>query len=192
MSDDRLGPWQPTSVEERLDRLESYAAIQQLVSRYARALDARDMDTVVSLFSPDVAVGPDRRGRDALKTWMSTLMSEMRTTVHLVANHVIDFQDADHASGVVYCRDELERTDRGEWAVGTIQYWDDYVRVDGEWCFTRRRLHRWYLVDALRRPAPGVGVNDFGDHIRERLLPDAYPSWGAFWDSRAGSTPFGS
>ena len=43
MADQRLGNWQPRTVEERLDRMESYAAIQQLVSRYARALDARDM-----------------------------------------------------------------------------------------------------------------------------------------------------
>ncbi|MFI5040531.1 MAG: nuclear transport factor 2 family protein [Acidimicrobiales bacterium] len=184
MSDDRLGSWRPTTVEERLDRMESYAAIQQLASRYARALDARDMDTVVSLFAPDVQVGVDQRGRAPLKLWMSKLMSQMRTSVHLVANHVIDFDDADHATGVVYCRDELERPELGEWLVGTIQYWDDYVRVGGEWCFDRRRLHRWYLVDALHRPAPGLGVNKFDEQIRERLLPDAYPTWFEFWDTR--------
>jgi len=186
MADQRLGEWRPTTVEERLDRMESYAAIQQLVSRYARALDARDMDTVVSMFSPDVQVGADARGREALKQWMSVLMSQMRTSVHLVANHVIDFHDADHASGIVYCRDELERPDTGEWAVGTIQYWDDYERIDGEWCIGRRRLHRWYLVDWLERPQPGRGVNDFGSHIRERQLPDAYASWGEFWAANRG------
>jgi len=183
--DERLGFWQPSTTEERLDRLESYASIQQLVSRYARALDARDMDTVVSYFNPDVQVGRENRGREALKEWMTTLMSQMHTSVHLVANHVIDFTDADSASGVVYCRDELERTDTGEWLVGTIQYWDDYLRVDGEWCFDRRRLHRWYLVDALERPSPGAGVNTF-DHISERTLPDAYTTWAPFWDTATG------
>jgi hypothetical protein len=164
--------------------MESYAAIQQLVSRYARALDARDMATVVALFSPDVRVG-SQSGRAALQERMSDLMSQMRATVHLVANHVVDFVDADHATGVVYCRDELERVDRGEWAYGAMQYWDDYERVDGTWCFTRRRLYRWYLVDALVRPAIGMGVNDFGEHIREGQLPDAYPSWQEFWDTRS-------
>lgn len=186
MADQRLGTWQPVTLDERLDRIESYAAIQQLASRYARALDARDMDTVVSLFHPDVQVGAEQRGRQALKRWMSALMRNMHVTVHLVANHVIDFNDADHATGVVYCRDELERPERGEWAVGTIQYWDGYERVDGEWCFTRRQLHRWYLADALARPAHGIGVNDFGNLIRERLLPDAYPTWAKFWDTAAG------
>ena len=45
MPDERLGVWTPATIDGRLDRMESYAAIQQLVSRYARALDARDMDT---------------------------------------------------------------------------------------------------------------------------------------------------
>ncbi len=182
----RLGEWTPATIEERLDRMESYAAIQQLVSRYARALDARDMVTVVSMFDPNVQVGADERGRDALQRWMSGLMSQMRTSVHLVCNHVIDFHDANRASGVVYCRDELERPDTGEWAVGTIQYWDDYTRTDGEWCISRRRIHRWYLVDWLERPVPGAGVNDFGSHIRERPLPDAYASWSAFWEAYPG------
>jgi ketosteroid isomerase-like protein len=181
--DQRLGEWRPETLEERLDRMESYAAIQQLASRYARALDARDMDTVVAMFDPNVRVGADRAGRAALKEWMSALMSQMRTSVHLVCNHVIDFHDADHASGVVYCRDELERPDTGQWSVGTIQYWDDYERTAGEWCIVRRRLHRWYLVDALDRPAPGKGVNEF-ELIFERQLPDAYESWAEFWTQR--------
>ena len=181
MVDQRLGVWTPTTMEERIDRMESYAAIQQLASRYARALDARDMETVVSMFAPNVQVGADRSGREALRAWMSELMSQMGTSVHLVCNHVIDFHDADHASGVVYCRDELERPDTGEWSVGTIQYWDDYERIAGEWCITRRRLHRWYLVDALDRPGAGKGVNEF-ELIHERPLPDAYASWAAFWE----------
>jgi SnoaL-like domain len=179
--DERLGSWQPGTLEERLDRMESYAAIQQLASRYARALDARDMDTVVSMFVPNVRVGADAVGREALKAWMSGLMSKMGTSVHLVANHVIDFESADRATGVVYCRDELERPDRGEWSYGTLQYWDDYERIEGTWGFTRRRIHRWYLVDALDRPAAGKGVNDFGDVIQERKLPDVYDTWSDFW-----------
>jgi len=183
--DERLGEWAPVTIEERLDRMESYAAIQQLVSRYARALDARDIDAVVSMFSPQVQATSDESGRDALVRYLSVLMSRMRTSVHLVCNHVIDFHDADRASGVVYCRDELERPDTGEWVVGAIQYWDDYARIDGTWCIVRRRIHRWYLTDWLERPTPGAGVETF-PQIRERLLPDAYHSWHAFWEANPG------
>ena len=157
--DSRLGQWQPQSVEERLDRMESLAAITQLPARYAQALDARDMDALVELFHPDVQVGRDRAGRSALKEYFTELMARFGVSIHLVANHIVDFIDADTATGVVYCRDELGDVDGDGWRVGAIQYWDDYERVRGEWCITRRRLHRWYLVDADEVPGHGQGCN---------------------------------
>ncbi len=63
----RLGTWKPASTEERLDRMESLADIRQLPYRYALALDSRDMDALVDLFVPDVRVGRDEFGRDALQ-----------------------------------------------------------------------------------------------------------------------------
>ena len=179
----RLGPWRPNTADERLDRMESLANIRQLPYRYAVALDSRDMDAMVELFVPDVAVGKDQRGRDALKAYFDRIMRLPRTSVHFVGNHVVDFLDADHARGIVYCHDELERPATGKWEIGKLQYWDDYVRVDGEWCFARRKFHRWYIVDALERPAHGAGVNDGTDPLWAGQLPDAFPSWQRFWDS---------
>jgi hypothetical protein len=179
----RLGPWSPTTIEERVDRMESLASIQQLAYRYAVALDSRNMDDLVALFVPDVQVGRDKAGRDALKRWFTELMSGPRVTVHFVGNHVVDFEDADHASGIVYCHDELERPATGRWEYGKLQYWDSYIRLGEEWLFKRRRFHRWYIVDALDRPAPGAGTGDGLDPLSTQLVPDAYPSWSAFWDN---------
>jgi SnoaL-like domain len=178
----RLGPWTPTTVEERLDRMESLAAIRQLAVRYALALDSRDMDALVELFIPDVRVGRDETGRDALKRWFIATMRRPRTSVHFVGNHIVDFDDVDHAHGIVYCRDELEQPATKTWEVGMLQYWDSYVRVDGEWCFERRRFHRWYIVDALTRPGHGAGVNVGADRLTTHLLPDAFPTWAPFWE----------
>ena len=177
----RLGRWQPATPEERLDRLESLAEIQQLPHRYAVALDSRDMDALVALFAPDVRVGRDTRGRDALAAWFSTTMREMRTSIHFTANHVVDFDDADHAQGIVYCRDQLERPDRGTWEIGDLQYWDTYVRAEGEWCFERRRFLRYYMVDALERPSHGAGVGEGHDALATTQLPEAFESWHRFW-----------
>ncbi len=178
----RLGPWTPETVEERLDRMESLAEIRQLPYRYALCLDSRDIDTMVTLFVPDVRVGRDATGRAALHRWFTETMRVMRTSIHFIGNHVVDFDDADHARGIVYCRDELEWPDRGEWENGTIQYHDTYVRVDGEWCFQRRRFNRWYMVDALTRPAKGAGVGGGKDALGTGQLPDIFPTWQAFWD----------
>ncbi len=181
----RLGPWQPATPEERLDRLESLAEIQQLPVRYALALDSRDMDMMVSLFVPDVRVGREEHGRDALRAWFVKTLSEPKVSVHFVGNHIIDFDDADHARGIVYCHDELGRPNGG-WDEGMLQYWDTYVRVDGpegpEWCFDRRKFLRWYMVDALERPAHGAGVGEGHDSLTTNQLPDAFESWRRFWD----------
>lgn len=190
----RLGTWTPTTTAERIDRIESLAEIRQLPVRYALALDARDLATLVSLFPTDVRVGRDRFGRDALYAWFLDSMSKVGATVHVVANHVVDFESADRAGGVVYCRDEVEYPDSGEWKVGMLQYHDTYQRNDGEWFFARRRFLRWYQVDALERPAPGAGIDPNTDPITTSALPNALPTWAAFWDevealNRRGSRP---
>src|SRR5947208_2666445 len=105
----RLGSWTPSTLEERLDRIESLADIRQLPYRYALALDSRDMDALVALFVPDVQVGREQRGRAALKDWFTATMRKPRTSIHFIGNHIVDFDDAGHAHGIVYCRDELER-----------------------------------------------------------------------------------
>jgi SnoaL-like domain len=180
----RLGSWNPSSLHEKIDRLDSLAEIRQLPPRYALAVDSRDLDTLVSLFLADVRVGRDRYGRDALKEWFTSSLTRMKATIHFVGNHVVDFDDPDHGHGIVYCRDELERPEQEEWQIGVIQYWDTYRRVDGEWFFERRKLHRWYIGDALTRPAHGLGVG--GEGLKTPQLPEAFATWAPFWAGRDG------
>ena len=181
----RLGSWVPRTMEERVDRIESLAEIRQLAVRYALALDSRDIDAIVTLFPSDVRVGSDGSGRDALHHWFVDAMSKVRTTVHVVANHIVDFESAERAKGIVYCRDEVEYPDTGEWKIGMLQYHDTYCRIDGEWLFNRRKFHRWYQVDALERPAAGAGLAPDSDPITTTRLPQAFPTWGTFWDDVA-------
>jgi hypothetical protein len=178
----RLGSWEPTTLEERIDRLESLAAIQQLPHRYGVAIDSRDMDMMVDLFVPDVRVGRDEVGRDALKRWFTRTMSLSRASCHFIGNHVVDFDDADRAHGIVYCHDELDHPHEGQWVQGQLQYWDTYRRVDGEWFFERRRFHRLYITDWLTRPYHGAGNEGLSSTLTTHQLPEAYPSWGRFWE----------
>ena len=121
-------------------------------------------------------------GRAALKEWFVAAMRVPKTSIHFIGNHTVDFDAADQAHGVVYCRDELERPETGEWEIGTIQYWDTYVRVDGDWYFQRRKFHRWYIVDALTRPAHGAGVGGAGDTLSTTQLPEVFDTWHRFWE----------
>jgi hypothetical protein len=175
--------WKPANAEERLTRMEALDEIRQLAHRYALAVDSRDIEGLVALFVSNVRVGRNKSGRAALAEWYGRSLERFGATIHFVGNHVIDVLSPDSASGVVTCRDELETG--GEWQVGMIQYWDEYCREDGQWFFRRRKLHRWYLADALTRPGWGVGVNADDAVIRTSQLPDAWPSWDAFWAARA-------
>ncbi|OAN36875.1 hypothetical protein [Mycolicibacterium iranicum] len=61
------------ALTDRLSRVEAALGLSLLPSRYAMALDARDVDTLVGLFVDDVKAGPEGRGRDALRRWYDVI-----------------------------------------------------------------------------------------------------------------------
>lgn len=67
------------------------------------------------------------------------------TTVHHCHTPVIEFQDAEHATGVWAMEDNLfwKRDDEKQWLRGFGFYHERYVKeADGAWRFTYRRLER--------------------------------------------------
>ena len=123
----------------RIDRLESLDEIRQLPAKYSLALDMRDLDALVNLFPEDVRVGKGMQGRAHFKRWMDeTLRVQFSGTSHHIGNHIIEFNDPDHALGVVYSKNEHEtaRADGGiDWVIMQMIYWDQYQRIDGRWYF---------------------------------------------------------
>lgn len=166
-----------SDLEARIDRLESLAAIQQLPIRYALAVDGRDMDAWVGLFVPDVHCGRAGQGRDVLKSIITPAVSTFYRSIHQICGHRVEFDDADHAHGTVYCRAEHE--DGGQWIVMAIAYFDSYERREGEWYFVRRREKHWYAADWEERPtAPFTG---WAAHDDPPALPQDFESWTPFW-----------
>lgn len=149
--------------------------IRQLASRYAIAMGHRDIDALVRLFVDDVRVGRDLVGRDALKANMSGQLAESRRTILQVTNHVIDVVDADHATGIVGTRGEIERG--ADWVVQVIEYHDTYERRGGEWLFVRRRHLLWYGADMLTRPNVLPDANWPQSQTGKGVLPEIIPSW---------------
>jgi SnoaL-like domain len=169
------------NLEARVARLEAYEQIRQLASRYALALDSRDVATLVSLFVDDVQVADGGSGRDALAEWFDPILRPYRTTFHIIGNHVIDILDDDHATGVVYCRPEHEVGDL--WVVMPMQYWDRYERQHGEWKFRSRRPVVFYAADVLEHPLQVDDRFHFPDNpmIHRAELPEKWETWREFW-----------
>jgi hypothetical protein len=161
----------------RLDRIESSLAIQQLPIRYALAVDSRDIDAWIGLFRADVNCGRFGLGREALRRSIVPQLQQVYRTIHHICGHEHHFLDADHAEGHVYCNAGHEID--GKWVVMAICYFDEYVRQDGGWFFTRRRERHWFTVDAAQGPRPpfeawpGMGGPP--------TLPGLFPSWARFW-----------
>ena len=169
----------------RIDRLEALDQIRQLPAKYALALDMRDMDAMVSLFPADVRVGRKASGRAALRAYMDgTLRSPFTGTSHHIGGHVIEFDDPDHAHGVVYSKNEHETPvadGPGEWVIMQMMYVDDYVRQDGRWYFERRLPLYWYATDLNKPPVGDRKMRWPGGEWSEGNFHKLFPSYPEFW-----------
>ncbi|MBB4856439.1 ketosteroid isomerase-like protein [Mycobacteroides chelonae] len=125
-------------------------AIQDLVARYARAADRRDIDALVALFSADAElVRPPAllregdaaalQGCEAIADSIVTALKPLHATYHLIGQQTADV-DGDTARGEVYCMAHHIYLRGDEYRDNTmaVRYLDDYERGPAGWVFTRR------------------------------------------------------
>lgn len=173
-------------IRARLDRIESREEIRQLPSKYALALDMRDMDALVGLFPEDVRAGGGTSGRAALKAWFTdTLSRQFDGTSHHIGNQIIEFLDADTAVGIVYSKNEHETG--AEWVIMQMMYHDRYERIEGRWYFRTRQPLYWYATDLNKPPVGSRKMRWPGREPYAGSFHDLFPSWAAFWAREAVS-----
>lgn len=179
------------TLEERIERLESLDEIRQLVAKYSLSLDMRDLDAHVNLFAPDIRVSKELTGRAPLKRWLDdTLRLQFTGTSHHTGNHIIEFDDPDHAVGLLYSKNEHEtpREDGGiDWVIMQMIYWDAYERIEEagrkRWVFRRRLPCYWYATD-LNAPPTGERKMRWPDReAYDGAYHDLFPSYRTFWDN---------
>ncbi len=162
-----------------LGRLLAYEEIRQLAARYALSVDTRDLDALVALFVPDVRVGRDRTGRAALRDDFHAQLRAIGRSILSVGTHVIDLVDADHATGWVYTKAEIEAD--GRWIHQAILYEDTYERVENRWGFVRRIHRLWYGAEPGVNPLTLPPANWPEHHDGMGTVPEHFESWRSFW-----------
>jgi ketosteroid isomerase-like protein len=117
---------------------------------YARAVDFRDYDAFVLLFTEDATldVGRPLHGREAIRESLRRRPDELRSR-HVITNVFIDVLSPDSARGISYLtlyRHHGEESVRrgpvplqGPAAVG--HYEDRFTRTNAGWLFSARRAH---------------------------------------------------
>jgi len=120
-------------------------ALLHLANRYAQAVDRRDAEALISLFTADGGIdrpGASWRGHEQLRGIVARLTSLYASTFHTVRNQAVTI-DGDTAEGETYSvamhmmppgNGAPKRMDMG------IRYQDRFVRQDGNWLFASRQL----------------------------------------------------
>jgi 3-phenylpropionate/cinnamic acid dioxygenase small subunit len=165
-------------LSDRIARIEDRLEIDQLPIRYALAVDSRDIDSWLSLFVPDVRVGREATGREALRAFITPRLHWFYRSIHQIVGHRVELLGPDTARGHVYCRAEHEVGER--WIVMAIRYDDDYRKVNGQWLFARRREHHWYAADVADRPQ-SVAFDGWDIPSGPPDLPGGAETWSTFW-----------
>jgi 3-phenylpropionate/cinnamic acid dioxygenase small subunit len=128
-------------------------ALTELVHRYAAAVDERQFDSVVELFTeaaeltlpdPPTALEPVLRhsGHAAIGAAMAAVAATIRTE-HAIVGEVFDAgQRPDNARGRIACvaHHWSQRGDQLTDVVWHLRYDDEYRRTDAGWRFARRTV----------------------------------------------------
>lgn len=128
-----------------------YEEIRELKYEYCYCLDYGRVDDFVELFAPDghFVVGSadtEATGSEELRAMAERINGfDVSCLSHMAFNPVIDI-DGDSATGKWFSIIILASNDgRVEW--GHSRYFDEYVRIDGEWKFQYTRVERRHTVD---------------------------------------------
>jgi 3-phenylpropionate/cinnamic acid dioxygenase small subunit len=143
--------------EERwLGQLRDRLDIEDLLTRYCAAIDAKDFDLLDEVFTADATIDYTRSGgiRDAypaVKSWLTTVLAPFRVVQHLITNVRVEI-DGDRARSVCYFFNPmgLPRKDEGvhTFFCGGI-YRDQLIRTERGWRITERVNDQLYAHGAL-------------------------------------------
>lgn len=125
--------------------------LEQLIYRYAAAVDACDVDAFLAVFAPDARLRSyhpdtevpfaDLAGHEQLATIPNSMRNIFRCTAHMMTNHLVEL-DGDTANGSVLCTARHLSNDPADPAALTviIRYVDRYERHAGAWLIADREI----------------------------------------------------
>jgi hypothetical protein len=133
-------------VADELQETIDYVAITRLQSAYADIVNRRAWPEFDELFQPDAPVSVDTVtnpvasfvGPRAVGEFIGGAIERFEFFEFVVLNAVVTI-DGDTATGRVFMCELRQERESGRFTRAFGVYRDDYARVDGKWCFARRR-----------------------------------------------------
>lgn len=143
------------SPEEAADRL----AIRELVEAYAHCADRRDAKGQMSLFTADTHFVVYMNARDPSPSQelhsraelapVFEALNQYAATMHFVGQSTILTLTGDRATGEAYTLAHHLTIDgeKRRLMIAALRYDDTFIKTDGAWLFTERRLYVDWLEE---------------------------------------------
>ena len=145
-------------LQQLSDRLE----IQDLLARYARAVDTKDWDLWRSLFTDDAqmdyrSAGGPQGPRDEIATWLEEALATFPMTQHLLTNIEVTFSDDGDSASVhaLFFNPMMMPGQTEPWSCGGT-YDHEVVRTDDGWKSKNLKEQNAWFLGAPK----GVGVKE--------------------------------
>lgn len=144
----------PLSIQEISDRIE----IQDLLVRYARAIDAKDYDLLDTCFTADARVdyttsGGIKGSYPEVRAWLERALAQFDAMLHFVGNSVVEIEaDVAQARTAVYNpMGKAGPEGRMEFFTVVADYVDHLVRTPEGWRIAERFEEQRFLQGGLPR-----------------------------------------
>lgn len=138
----------PEDLAQRLAAVEARFALQELLGRYALAVDDHDADALGACFTSDGVFGAAGAtpsvGRDAVVEGFRRRFARFGATLHVPQFQVLSRLDATTAAATVAGYAELATED--DTVVTAFRYDDAYAVEDGQWRLRSRIVHTLYVM----------------------------------------------
>ena len=138
-------------MDARLKALLDKQEIREVIYRYCRGIDRRDLDVVRACYHPDAT---DRHGSffgtlDEYLVWVDALTARYEWTMHFVANILIELDEGGDRAAVESYGTSIHRSEEPKpylnLATG-FRYLDRFERRDGAWKIAERvAVAEWSL-----------------------------------------------
>ncbi len=137
------------SLQQLLDERD----ITRQLTRFARAMDSRDWDTLAAICMPDAVAEfgtGEVQGAAAIIELIHSYLDHCGTTQHLLGNVLVEV-DGDRARSEAYVADiHLARSAESEAYFRTLgNYHDQWLRHQGEWRLVERRTDNRALMGTM-------------------------------------------
>lgn len=128
-----------------MSHLDDVHAIEQLLYRYAVAIDTRDVDALDEVFTPDAQLDMSVAGTMTPAEYQAKarrVLAELDATHHLIASPIVTITgDGDTATSHCYYQAQHVKNDREGGPLLLIGGWidDELARTPAGWRITHRR-----------------------------------------------------